>query len=118
MVDPPDNTIPGRVSEWFVPKFGPVAFRTFIGLLFLPYTCMVLSFSMIGSLLAKHVIYERVLAIVIIYFFGLGIAAQALDALGSKGIKPWGNVFTKNQSSAIGGNRLARLSEIPDLKGR
>src|SRR5512139_4020995 len=97
MVDQPDNTVPGRDSEWFVPKFGPLKFRTFIGLLFLPYTGMVLSFSMIGSLLAKQVIYERLLAIVITYFLGLGVAAHALDALGSKGMKPWGNVFTKTQ---------------------
>jgi hypothetical protein len=75
----------------------PLRFRTFIGLLFLPYTGMVLSFSVIGSLLSDRVFYDRVLAIVIIYFLGLGIAAHALDALGSKGIKPWGTVFTKTQ---------------------
>jgi hypothetical protein len=68
-----------------------------MGLLFLPYTGMVLSFAVMGSLLAREVIYERLLAIVLIYFFGLGIAAHALDALGSKGVKPWGNVFSKNQ---------------------
>jgi hypothetical protein len=68
-----------------------------MGLLFLPYTGMVLSFAVMGSLLAREVSYERLLAIVLIYFFGLGIAAHALDALGSKGVKPWGNVFSKNQ---------------------
>lgn len=97
VVNPTDNGLPSRGSEWFVPKFGPLRFRTLIGLLFLPYTGMVLSFSVIGSLLAASVFYDRVLAIVIIYFFGLGIAAHALDALGSKGIKPWGTVFTKTQ---------------------
>ena len=97
MINPTDNGLPTRGSEWFVPKFGPLRFRTFIGLLFLPYTGMVLSFSIIGSLLAARVSYDRVLAIVLIYFFGLGIAAHALDALGSKGIKPWGTVFTKTQ---------------------
>src|SRR3972149_8181298 len=97
MVNPTDNGFPSRGSEWFVPKFGSLRFRTFIGLLFLPYTGMVLSFSVIGSLLAARVSYDRVLAIVIIYFFGLGIADHALDALGSKGIKPWGTVFTKTQ---------------------
>jgi len=97
MVNPTDSGLPSRGSEWFVPKFGPLRFRTFIGLLFLPYTGMVLSFALIGSLLAGRVSYDRVLAIVIIYFFGLGIAAHALDALGSKGVKPWGTVFTKNQ---------------------
>jgi hypothetical protein len=97
MDDPIDNNLPDRGSEWFVPKWGPPKFRTFIGLLFLPYTGMVLSFAVIGSLLAEHVYYERVLAIVLIYFFGLGIAAHALDALGSKGTKPWGTVFTRSQ---------------------
>ncbi|KAF0214762.1 MAG: hypothetical protein FD174_4306 [Geobacteraceae bacterium] len=99
MVNPTDSNAPGRGAEWFVPKFGPLKFRTFIGLLFLPYTGMVLSFSVIGSLLAERIFYERVLAIVIIYFLGLGIAAHALDALdalGSKGIKPWGTVFAKS----------------------
>lgn len=86
-----------RRSEWFVPKFGPAGFRSFVGLLFLPYTGMVLSFSVIGSMLAESVHWDRVLAIVLIYFLGLGIAAHALDALGSKGIKPWGTVFTKVQ---------------------
>ena len=97
MRDPADNIAPGRASEWFVPKFGPLKFKTFLGLLFLPYTGMVLSFSLIGSLLAGHIYYDRVLAIATIYFFGLGIAAHALDALGSKGTKPWGAVFTKPQ---------------------
>jgi hypothetical protein len=97
MINPADSDAPSRESEWFVPKFGPLKFRTFIGLLFLPYTGMVLSFSVIGSILPERISYERILAIVLIYFLGLGIAAHALDALGSKGIKPWGNVFTKTQ---------------------
>jgi hypothetical protein len=80
-----------------VPRFGPLRFRVFIGLLFLPYTGMVLSFALIGSLLAERLSYERVVAIIVIYFFGLGIAAHALDALGSKGTKPWGTVFTRRQ---------------------
>jgi hypothetical protein len=97
MADLLTSAPPNRISEWFVPRFGPLRFRTFVGLLFLPYTGMVLSFSVIGSLLAEHVCYERVLAIVAIYFFGLGIAAHALDALGSKGTKPWGTVFSRRQ---------------------
>lgn len=86
-----------RKSEWFVPKFGPERFRTFVGLLFLPYTGMVLSFSVVGSILARPIHWDRVLAIVIIYFLGLGIGAHALDALGSKGTKPWGTVFSRKQ---------------------
>lgn len=97
MLNQADNGLPSRRSEWFVPKFGPLKFRTFIGLLFLPYTGMVLSFSVIGSLLSAHVSYERLAAIVVIYSFGLGIAAHALDAVGSKTVKPWGTVFSKKQ---------------------
>jgi hypothetical protein len=92
-----ENNRPFRESEWFVPRFGPPRFRTFAGLLFLPYTGMVLSFSVIGSMLARHVHWERVFAVMAIYFLGLGIGAHALDALGSKGRKPWGDVFTRRQ---------------------
>lgn len=90
-----------RGAEWFVPKFGSAKFRSFVGLLFLPYTGMVLSFSVIGSMLGNPVYWERVLAIVVIYFFGLGIAAHALDALGGKGVKPWGTIFTRLQLWAM-----------------
>jgi hypothetical protein len=86
-----------RRSEWFVPKFGPPQFRVVVGLLFLPYTGMVLSFAVIGSMLADPIYGDRVLAIVVIYFLGLGVAAHALDALGSKSVKPWGSVFSKRQ---------------------
>jgi len=97
MDDSSSGTAPTRASEWFVPRFGPLRFRVFVGLLFLPYTAMVLSFALIGSVLAARISYERVLAIVVIYFFGLGVAAHALDAVGSKGVKPWGALFTKRQ---------------------
>ena len=86
-----------RRSEWFVPKFGPPQFRVVVGLLFLPYTGMVLSFAVIGSMLADPIYGDRVLAIVVIYFLGLGVAAHALDALGSRSVKPWGSVLTKQQ---------------------
>jgi hypothetical protein len=86
-----------RQSEWFVPKFGSRRFRVLIGLLFLPYTGMVLSFTVIGSVLANEIHCVRLAAILIIYFLGLGIAAHALDALGSKRVKPWGNAFSRKQ---------------------
>jgi hypothetical protein len=85
-----------RASEWFVPKFGPPRFRYVIGMLFLPYTGMVLSFTIIGSMIAEHIYWDRVIAIVIVYFLGLGVAAHALDAFGSEG-RPWGSTFTKSQ---------------------
>jgi hypothetical protein len=86
-----------RRREWFVPAFGPERFRIAVGLLFLPYTGMVLGFSVIGAMLAPAIHWERVGAIVLIYFLALGIGAHALDALGSRGPKPWGDVFTRPQ---------------------
>ncbi len=83
-----------RSTEWFVPAFGPVRFRVFIGLMFLPYTGMVLAYTLIGSMLAPEISWNRVLAILIIYFLALGIGAHALDAMGSKALKPWGRVFS------------------------
>lgn len=86
-----------RRSEWFVPKFGPLKFRLIVGLLFLPYTGMVLAFTIVGSMLAEEIYWDRVGAIVFGYFLCLGIAAHALDALGSKQTKPWGKIFTRRQ---------------------
>ena len=83
-----------RINEWFVPKFGPMKFRAFIGMLFLPYTGMCVSFTIIGSMLSESILWDRVLAIFIIYFLALGVSAHAADNLGSKKIKPWGNFFT------------------------
>ena len=96
-----------RSAEWFVPRFGPTRFRYAAGLLFLPYTGMVLAFATIGSLLASRVEWDRLVAIAVIYFLGLGIAAHALDALGSRGPKPWGEAFTRRQLWAWAGVSLA-----------
>jgi hypothetical protein len=97
MDNPQQARMSARGSEWFVPRWGPLKFRTFVGLLFLPYTGMVLSFAVIGSLSAAEIHYDRLVAIVLVYFFGLGIAAHALDALGSREIKPWGAVFSRTR---------------------
>jgi xanthine/uracil permease len=86
-----------RSSEWFVPRWGPIKFRILVGLLFLPYTGMVLSFVVIGSMLAPTLHWDRVVAAMVVYFSGLGIAAHALDALGSKKAKPWGEHFSTRQ---------------------
>lgn len=83
-----------RTNEWFVPTFGPAGFRALVGLLFLPYTGMVLAYTMIGSMLAPNIHADRVLAILAIYFLALGIGAHALDAIGSKESKPWGDAFS------------------------
>lgn len=86
-----------RRTEWFVPSFGPERFRMAVGLLFLPYTGMVLSFTVIGSMLAPAIHWDRVGAIVLIYFLALGIGAHALDAVGTHGARPWGEIFTRTQ---------------------
>jgi hypothetical protein len=91
------KSAPERLDEWFVPSFGPKRFRAAVGLLFLPYTGMVLSFTVIGSMLAPSIHWERVAAVVVIYFLALGIGAHALDALGSKVVKPWGEAFSTAQ---------------------
>jgi len=104
---PDDSAKPDRGSEWFVPRFGSPKFRRAIGLLFLPYTAMVVSFTVIGSMLAPDLHWDRVIAIAFTYFLGLGIGAHALDALGSKAKKPWGDVFGKRQLWLMAGCSLA-----------
>ncbi len=90
-----------RINEWYVPKFGPLKFKIFIGLLFLPYTGMCLSFVVLGGLLASNINFERLFAICIIYFMSLGVAAHVADNMGSKKAKPWGDIFSKKQSWLI-----------------
>ena len=77
-----------RTSEWFVPRFGSKNFRIGVGMLFLPYTGMVVSFAAWGSF-AVNFSLERLVAICALYFLALGISAHCLDSLGSK-TKPWG----------------------------
>ncbi len=98
--------MPDRRSEWFVPTFGPLKFRVAIGLLFLPYTGMVLSYTVIGAMLAPTLFWDRVAAIVLIYFLGLGVAAHALDAIGGRGEKPWGAHFSKWQLGSVAAGAL------------
>ncbi|MFL6317621.1 MAG: hypothetical protein ACJ73C_12935 [Nitrososphaeraceae archaeon] len=86
-----------RLNEWFVPKFGPVRFRVFMGLLFIPYTGMCISFVTIGSILPHTILWDRVGAIAIIYMLALGVSAHAADGLGSRNVKPWGEYFSKKQ---------------------
>ncbi|MGH9889992.1 MAG: hypothetical protein ACRD4Z_01150, partial [Nitrososphaeraceae archaeon] len=86
-----------RLNEWYVPKFGPRGFRAFVGMLFLPYTGMCISFAVLGSILAVQIVWERVVAISAIYALGLGLAAHAADNLGSKTVKPWGNYYSSRQ---------------------
>jgi len=95
-----------RRSEWFVPSFGPERFRLAVGLLFLPYTGMVLGYVVMGSMLAATLHWDRVAAVVVIYFLALGVGAHALDAVGSRGAKPWGRVFSRAQLWALAAGSL------------
>ncbi len=89
-----------RLSEWFVPKFGSRNFRLSIGILFLPYTGMVVSFAIWGSLSVEFSL-DRLVSISLLYFFAIGISAHCLDAIGSKE-KPWGEIsHSKLWSTAI-----------------
>jgi hypothetical protein len=54
-----------RLSEWFVPKFGSRNFRLTIGILFLPYTGMVISFAIWGSLSVEFSL-ERVVSVCVL----------------------------------------------------
>ena len=83
-----------RMSEWFVPKFGSKNFRLGIGILFLPYTGMVVSFAAWGSFVSSFSL-ERLVAICVLYFLALGVSAHCFDSLGSK-TKPWENLSKKN----------------------
>jgi len=76
-----------------VPKFGTRNFRVGVGILFLPYTGMVVAFAVWGSLVVDFT-WERLIAICLLYFFALGISAHCLDAIGSKA-KPWGFLSKK-----------------------
>ena len=78
-----------RLNEWFVPKFGPIQFRIAIGILFLPYTAMCISFALLGSLISPSIHWDRIIAIILIYFFALGIGAHFADSIGSRK-RPWG----------------------------
>lgn len=90
-----------RRTEWFVPSVGPLKLRLFIGLLFLPYTGMVLAYTVIGSMMADQIHWDRVGAVLLIYFLALGIGGHALDAVGSKGLKPWGSAFSRRSLLAL-----------------
>ena len=91
------NSEDNRLNEWFVPNFGPLGFRIFVGMLFLPYTGMCVSFAVLGSMVATQVLWDRLFAIAAIYALGLGLGAHAADSLGSKEVRPWGNYFSAKQ---------------------
>lgn len=93
--NPPDQD--DRTREWFVPSFGPARFRVVVGLLFLPYTAMVLAFTVMGAMMSTRIDWSRVAGLALIYLLALGIAAHALDALGAGGRRPWGRYLSDRQ---------------------
>jgi hypothetical protein len=101
-----ETPVADRTAEWFVPTFGPPKFRVLVGLLFLPYTGMVLAYTTIGAMLAPRVLWDRVGALLVIYFLALGIGAHALDALGSRAAKPWGTFFSVRELRVLAGCSL------------
>lgn len=101
-----------RINEWFVPAFGPPRFRAFVGMMFLPYTGMCVSFAVTGSMLVADVHWDRAGAIALIYALALGIGAHAADTIGSKKVKPWGSYFTRGQMLALMASSLAAAYAI------
>lgn len=91
------HTEKDRRNEWFVPSAGPLKFRILTGLLFLPYTGMVLAFTLIGATMAPEFYPLRAVALAFVYFLALGIGAHALDALGSRDVKPWSTHLSPRQ---------------------
>ena len=89
-----------RINEWFVPSFGPDKFRAFVGMMFLPYTGMCVSFTVLGSMSTQEVHWDREGAVALIYALSLGIGAHAADAFGSKN-KPWGSYFSRRQVATL-----------------
>ncbi len=79
-----------RISEWFVPKFGPLKFRKSIGILYLPYTAILVCFAALGAI-SGNLEIERIIAVMVIYFLALGVSAHIFDAIGGK-TKPWGDL--------------------------
>src|SRR5213594_1515304 len=107
-----------RINEWFVPKVGPTRFPVFVGLLFLPYTGMCVSFTIIGSMLAGEVAWDRVGAIALLYALALGVSAHVADSLGSKKAKPWGSYFTRTQLLTLMVTTLAAAYGIGRCQSR
>lgn len=90
-----------RFNEWFVPKFGPVKFRIICGMLFLPYTGMCVSFVVWGVIFSTSFNLEKLIGIILVYFVSLGISAHIADNIGSKKLKPWGNILSRKKSWLI-----------------
>ena len=89
-----------RRNEWYVPRFGPPRFRLFVGMTFIPYTLMNVSYVVTGSMLAPAgVDWWRVAGISIVYLLSVGVSAHALDALAPN--RPWGAFLSRRQLATL-----------------
>ena len=105
-----DESAGTRVHEWFVPRFGPRRFRLVVGLSFYPYSLMNASYVLIGSLVAVHVDYGRMVGMAVVYLLAVGVAAHSLDAMGPN--KPWGDLLTRRQLALLALVALASACAI------
>ncbi len=64
---------------------------------------MVLSYTVLGAALAGMIHWDRVAALALIYFLGLGLGAHALDALGGSAGKPWGEALSRTALWCVAG---------------
>ena len=88
-----------RKNEWFALRRGPEKLRTFVNLLFIPYTLMNASYVLIGSLLAPAVHYDRMAEMALVYLLAVGVSAHSLDAMSPN--KPWGSFLSRRQLLAM-----------------
>jgi hypothetical protein len=71
----------GVEAEWYVPAFGPRKFRLLMGVLSLPHTAMVVSFTVLGAMAAPEIHWGAVAASALMFLLGLGLAAHLFDAV-------------------------------------
>ena len=62
---------------------------------------MCISFVIWGNLIAGALEFDKLGIIVLIYFLSLGIGAHVADNIGSRRIKPWGDLLSNKQSWII-----------------
>jgi hypothetical protein len=55
--------------------------REFYTIMHLPYTSMVLSYTLVGAMLSPAIYFDRAILTVLAYFLGLGLSAHALNEL-------------------------------------
>ena len=72
--------------------------RELYTIMHLPYTSMVLSYTLIGAALAPSVYPSRVILTLVAYFLGLGFSAHALNELYAR---HWGEALSKSELQVL-----------------